>query len=405
MQEFQTLAEIGNKSAQYNLGMMYLDGLGTKQDLVKAWAWIKLSDEDAQKEQELLANIEKHLVEDKKQEAEFYYNSIFGSFGKQALVSQLMPVFNDRVEEVRPNITPIKTVPPKYPATAQLKGIEGWVKLSFGLTADGSPTEIVVTDSYPKGVFDKETIKAVKQWQFEIVEEDLSQKMDYFIAYQFSTRSGFSRKIKNAIDQVEALANEGDFLAQYYYAKYAPIVFPKKKVNSTEWFYKAAQGGIADAQYEVALNLLEGKGCEQDKEKGINWLLKSASGNLGRSQFKLAELFLEMDNQEKGVFWLTKAVYAKDKEIAYELAKFLDESSFQQFDSKTVLEQLQLVDEKAIDTPIRLYELYAKTYADLGNYEEAVDYQKKANKLMRKISKVTDEMTQKLELYKSNNKS
>ncbi len=34
-------AEQGDASAQYNLGVMYLEGLGVKQDSVEAYAWIR----------------------------------------------------------------------------------------------------------------------------------------------------------------------------------------------------------------------------------------------------------------------------------------------------------------------------------------------------------------------------
>ncbi len=34
-------AEQGDPSAQYNLGVMYLEGLGVKQDSVEAYAWIR----------------------------------------------------------------------------------------------------------------------------------------------------------------------------------------------------------------------------------------------------------------------------------------------------------------------------------------------------------------------------
>ena len=34
-------AEQGDAEAQYNLGLMYLEGLGVKQDNVEAYAWIR----------------------------------------------------------------------------------------------------------------------------------------------------------------------------------------------------------------------------------------------------------------------------------------------------------------------------------------------------------------------------
>ncbi len=38
---FRAAAEQGNAEAQYNLGLMYLEGQGVKQDNVEAYAWIR----------------------------------------------------------------------------------------------------------------------------------------------------------------------------------------------------------------------------------------------------------------------------------------------------------------------------------------------------------------------------
>lgn len=91
--EFQSLAEVGHKGAQFNLGILYLEGSGTKQDLVKAYAWIKLSDEDKGKETELLNEISQHFNEDKQKEADFFYRTLDKTYSSEALKLALEPVY------------------------------------------------------------------------------------------------------------------------------------------------------------------------------------------------------------------------------------------------------------------------------------------------------------------------
>lgn len=58
---------------------------------------------------------------------------------------------------------------PEYPAGARRDGIEGFVMVEFGLTAEGRTSDIVVRSATPPGVFDKAAVNAVKNWRFESV--------------------------------------------------------------------------------------------------------------------------------------------------------------------------------------------------------------------------------------------
>jgi TonB family protein len=60
----------------------------------------------------------------------------------------------------------ITRVSPKYPRSANRKGIEGHVSVSFSINKSGSVGNIKVVESVPEGVFDKAATDAVKQWKF-----------------------------------------------------------------------------------------------------------------------------------------------------------------------------------------------------------------------------------------------
>ena len=63
--------------------------------------------------------------------------------------------------------TQTKRVNPQYPISAAKDGLSGCVNLSFVVNSEGRVTEQQVTDSFPKGVFDKKAIEALKRWRWK----------------------------------------------------------------------------------------------------------------------------------------------------------------------------------------------------------------------------------------------
>ncbi|MEM9839386.1 MAG: energy transducer TonB [Pseudomonadota bacterium] len=61
----------------------------------------------------------------------------------------------------------LKAVPPSYPRAAERRSIEGVVKVSIDVAADGSVAAVNVVEANPAGIFDTSAINAVKRWKFE----------------------------------------------------------------------------------------------------------------------------------------------------------------------------------------------------------------------------------------------
>lgn len=63
-------------------------------------------------------------------------------------------------------VIPLNEVLPVYPDSARRRGIEGYVKLAFTITADGKVENVRVVESSPKNVFDREARRAAVRWRF-----------------------------------------------------------------------------------------------------------------------------------------------------------------------------------------------------------------------------------------------
>jgi protein TonB len=64
------------------------------------------------------------------------------------------------------DVVPLVRIEPQYPMSAKQRGVEGWVELTFTITAAGTVTDIVVTASAPGTVFNKSAVQAVSKWKY-----------------------------------------------------------------------------------------------------------------------------------------------------------------------------------------------------------------------------------------------
>jgi protein TonB len=71
-----------------------------------------------------------------------------------------LPIGQDR------DVMPIVRVPPEYPPREAARGIEGWVKVQFSITAIGTVRDAIVVDAEPKGSFDDAALKAIARWRY-----------------------------------------------------------------------------------------------------------------------------------------------------------------------------------------------------------------------------------------------
>ena len=65
------------------------------------------------------------------------------------------------------DVIPLVQVEPKYPSQALARKIEGYVVVRLNVTKEGSVSDVEVLDANPKGVFEREAIRAAWRYKFK----------------------------------------------------------------------------------------------------------------------------------------------------------------------------------------------------------------------------------------------
>ena len=79
----------------------------------------------------------------------------------------------------------LKYVAPQYPQDAISRGVEGWVDVSFGVTASGGVVDVRVDDAKPRNQFDRAALAAVRQWKYEPSADGLDREQRLKTRVQF----------------------------------------------------------------------------------------------------------------------------------------------------------------------------------------------------------------------------
>ncbi len=82
-------------------------------------------------------------------------------------VSRPAPAVVDNEPKISTGVIPLERIPPKYPARAANRHIEGWVKIEFTITTTGTVENAVVVEAEPAEIFDEAALKAINQWVFK----------------------------------------------------------------------------------------------------------------------------------------------------------------------------------------------------------------------------------------------
>lgn len=90
--------------------------------------------------------------------------------------------------------------------------------------------------------------------------------------------------------------------------------------DAAEWYEKAANGDVTDAQYDIALYYKTGKGgLHEDKDKAAYWFREAALRNDCYAQFELAKLYDEENateqDKENAIYWYKRSLEGDDPDF------------------------------------------------------------------------------------------
>ncbi len=415
-EEFLNLAEMGEKRAQFNLGVMYYQGQHVEKNINKAYAWTKLAVESAnssEQEKNIHNIIASKLTE--KQLAEAEYQSLANSYSSEVLIDRLYPVITKSYKkadfQAKPTNLGKKKTRPKYPRKALEKGIIGTVSLVFDIDKLGNPRNIRVRESFPEKLFEKHALKAITYWRFEASKNKAGEAIytyDSYFTMEFRVGERDFGVPEKQYNEVKAAALAGDPQAQLTYGFWHEKLnnLPDDE-NSTEWFLKAATQGSSYAQYELGKSLLHGKGCQTDKVKGLEWLTRSASN--GRSEAKellagLAAQGTTLESQKQALTYLDDIDNMSSTSII-RLSWLLIKSPYKEItDPKRAIKLLEKLNIHTFKDEVTKQEILAAAHASLGKYKKAVSYQEDALDDAENLGFDITEIKQHLALYKKNEK-
>ncbi|GAW86922.1 periplasmic protein TonB [Bathymodiolus platifrons methanotrophic gill symbiont] len=69
--------------------------------------------------------------------------------------------------KISTNVIPLVRIPPTYPMRAANRRIQGWVKVEFTITKEGTVKDALVIASHPSSIFNRAALKAIKRWKFK----------------------------------------------------------------------------------------------------------------------------------------------------------------------------------------------------------------------------------------------
>jgi len=97
------------------------------------------------------------------------------------------------------HVNPTHRVEPKYPIKAAKAGTEGSVVLKFDVETDGSVSHVEVVNAKPAYVFDKVSVTALKQWQYQAtdkVSKNLLVQLDFVMDQSSKKPESLIERIK-----------------------------------------------------------------------------------------------------------------------------------------------------------------------------------------------------------------
>ena len=244
---------------QYRIGKMYAQGLGTKQDYIKANIWLNKSVD--LENRYAMYTLGSH-----------YYNG----YGVEKNLKQALDL---------------------YKKSAAAKGGNPYADYALGkmyAKGEGTPIDLQEADKYYNNAFIK----------FKKMEEDNGDdKLQYRLGSMCYKGIGTEKDIDKAISYLEKSSAVGNANAQYLLSKiYLETESLDKIPQAISLLEKSAiKGNNNLAQYALGKLYLQGEAVEKDIEKALEFLSLSAEQGNEYAQYTLGKLYLQSEDVKKDI--------------------------------------------------------------------------------------------------------
>jgi hypothetical protein len=421
-QYFNEMAEVGNTQAMYNIGVMYYKGEGVKQDWTKAFAWMSVAGTRSSKEAYKQAAVEilNSLSELEQKAAQELAVELVDRFSEEGVKNSLAPEpLSD--EDCTQDVSPIKRSPPDYPVAELRKGRIGTVVSEFTVSPQGYVRDVIVI-SATSPWFAATTVNALLHWRYSprvennraIPKIGVKTRISYLINSKDTGRL-LKRGFVSELNNVREKADAGDAVEQFKYAmmldQYKEFKSDLKGINleyqeANKWYLASAVSGLANAQYYLGRNMMEGFGCEIDEKAGTKWIRSAAIGGYSPARRFLAAKMINGPSEQNYREMVKFLKYSVDQDSYYP-AKILlawEYATSLLDDIRNGPMALELLKSEPTDyyDPVRVEETKAAAYAEIGDFTKAVSSQDSALESAKKYGWEIAEMRSRLQSYKDN---
>lgn len=397
--EFLALAKLGQPLAQLDVAYLYAAGVGTGRSTVRAYGWARLAGQNGEiKGAKLAAKLRVALTPANRRSAA----RIVAPYTPAALRSSLLPIFytdcgSDGHTHCKSGTwgqtgqcSPRHLDRYVYPRGAESSGVQGRVIVHFTLMPDGTAHLPYVLFGLPKPGyrFHAAALTSILRSKFARLPPGAQPApcnlMFAFIERPFTSLSAYPR-LERFIDRMRRRAHSGNPSAEAIYGTLlatVPQVGQRRERHFLSWLVKAAQAGVAYAQYEVGESLLAGLGCLHDSAKALRWMRLAAAQDEPHAQVALAMRLLR--GVPTAAQWaqarrrLQAAVARHDKTGAMYLSALLAAAPEAKFRDPARALALERMAFRGLGVDPTGYEIRAAAYAAEGRFKRAVRAERRA---------------------------
>jgi uncharacterized protein len=405
---FRELAELGHAESQETLAIMYVNGEGVERNntLGYAWAVLVLEQRSSEPAQSIVDQVSPRLTEARRKTVE----ELRTKFGRDALNKSILNFERKPLASKKSVCTFKRPANPDdfYPEEALAKGLSGFAIIDARVFSDGHDHDPRAERLIPAQAFDGAAMLVSMNSVYGPPTGDrIAEPCEIRFKVKF-TRSGAkkSKPILAEGSEVKQKAESGDPDSQLLYGLHLQNAqVPAADKAHLEWFIKAAQAGNTFAQYLVGHDQLYSYTSEANEAQAIFWLDKAARGGQGDAQFDLANYYLRdassPGNAMKAAELLGGAVASGVPQARFYLAALL--ASHPDENVRNPKRALDLFggDQGVYELNPIGWETRAAARANLGEFDKAVELEKRAIRLAKRFNWNTVPLEARLAAYEA----